>query len=78
MGVGLSLDETRKSVTGVAANAAALTWILLVEHNAHRHREGLMALPLQPVVNLLDSRLVTNGRIFIGRAGRRFRRVGAA
>ena len=50
----------------------------LVEHDAERHVERLLAEAREVVVQLLDARLVADGRVRIRRAGRRLGRILAA
>ncbi len=41
--VGLGADQTGKAVAGIAANAAALVRVLLVEYDPDRYVEGLQS-----------------------------------
>ena len=58
-------------VTGVAADAAALPGVLLVQHHPERHVEGLEAEAREVVGELLHPGLMADGGIGIRRAGRR-------
>src|SRR3954447_6250897 len=76
--VGLRAHETGEAITGIAANAAALVGVLFVEHDSDRYVEGLKARTCKVVRQLLDPRLMGDGRPWIGRAGRRFGRIFSA
>src|SRR5229473_1500709 len=76
--VGLGANQTGESVAGVAADAAALVRILLVEHYADRHVEGLQSRAREVVGQLLDAWLMADGRPGIRGTGRRFGRIFSA
>src|SRR5262249_37969382 len=63
---------------GIAADAATLARIALVEHDAHGHRERTPALPGEPVDDLLDARLVAERRMAVGRTRGRLGGIAAA
>src|SRR5512145_3456661 len=60
--IGLGVHQARKAVARVAADALAVTRILLVESDPQRHMEGSKSLPCKVVAELLDARLVADGR----------------
>src|SRR5438128_7440626 len=76
--VRLRVDEAREAVAGVAADAAALPRVLLVEHDADGHVERPVPDARQVVDQLLDARLVAEGWMEVGRARGRLRRIAAA
>src|SRR6266576_6063386 len=76
--IGFSADETREPVAGVAANAATLLRILLVEHDPDWNVEGLQAGAREVIRQLLNTWLVADGRPGIRSLGRRFRWILAA
>ena len=59
------MDQARKAVAGVAADAPAALRIVLVEHQAEWQRERVMAQIHEIVVELLNARLVADGRVRI-------------
>src|SRR5271166_2662879 len=73
--VGLRAYQTGKAVAGVAANAAALVRIFLVEHDPDRDVEGLQSRTREIVGQLLNARLMTDGGPGIGSVGRWFGRI---
>ena len=77
-GVRLGVNETGKSVAGVAANAAAVRRVRFIEQNAGRRERRMIAGALQIVGQFLDARLVADGRKRIRRARRRIGRIIAA
>src|SRR5229473_5185080 len=76
--VGLCAYQTGKAVAGIAANAAALVRVLLVEHDANRYVEGLETRTCKVVGQLLNARLMADGRPGIGGVRRRFGRIFSA
>src|SRR5712692_1760221 len=76
--VGLGADQAGESVAGVAADAAALVRILLVEHDADRYVEGLETRTCEVVGQLLDARLMADRGPRIGEVRRRFGRIFSA
>src|SRR5271165_1449677 len=76
--VGLRAYQTGKAVAGVAANAAALVRIFLVEHDPDRDVEGLQSRTREIVGQLLNARLMTDGGPGIGSVGRWFGRIFSA
>src|SRR4029453_17635428 len=76
--VGLGLQQARKAVTGVAADAAALLWVLLIENDADRHVEWAVADACEVVDELLDARLVAERRVRVRRARWRLGGIAAA
>src|SRR6516164_3636364 len=78
MRVGLGLDETGKAVAGIAADAVAVLSAMLVEHDPDRQRERSMAGTREIVSELLDARLVRDGRKGVGLVAGRLGRIAAA
>src|SRR5438445_8874312 len=76
--VGLSAHQAGEAVAGIAANAAALVRVLLVEHDPDRYVEGLETRTREVVGQLLDARLVADGGPGIGGVRRRFGRIFSA
>ena len=76
--VGLGMNQARKPVAGLAADASAVRHVLFVEHDAAGRRKGMKTGGFQIVEELLDARLMGDGRIRIRRARRRFGRVHTA
>src|ERR1700758_3039939 len=76
--VGLGTDQTGKAVAGIAANAAALVRVLLVEHDPDRYMEGLEARTCEVIGQLLNARLMADGGPGIGGLRRRFGRIFSA
>ncbi len=72
------MNETGKSVAGIAAKATAVRHIRFVQHDAGRRERRMMARALQAVGQFLDAELVADGRKRIRRAGRRIGRIIAA
>ena len=66
MRIGLGLHETGKSVASGAAEAGAVLWLVLIDHDADRQRERAMAGACQIVGKLLDTRLVRHARYGYG------------
>ena len=59
------------SVAGGAPDTAALAWVAFIQHDAERCVERTEAQALKIVVQVLDARLVADGRISVGTARRR-------
>ena len=78
LGVGLGVHQAREAVAGRAAHARAVGHVRLVEHHAAGRVERVQARRGEIVGELLDARLVRDGRVRVGRAGGRFGRVLAA
>src|SRR6266700_7115437 len=76
--VGLGTHKASESVAGVAANAATLLRILLVEHDPNRNVEGLQAGARKVIGQLLNTWLVAHSRPGIWGVGRRLRWILAA
>src|ERR1700757_1363481 len=70
--VGLGTDQTGKAIAGIAANAAALVRVLLVEHDPDRYVEWLQTRTREVVGQLLDSRLMGDSGPGIRGTGFRF------
>src|SRR6266436_1458737 len=76
--VGLGADQTGKAVAGVAADAAALVRILLVEHDPNRYVEGLQTRTCEVVGQLLNAWLMAHRRPGIRGTSFRFGRIFSA
>src|SRR5271166_5305223 len=76
--IGLRAHQTGKAVAGVAADAAALVRVSLVEHDPDRHVEGLQTRTCEVVGQLLNARLMTDGGPGVGGVGRRLGRIFSA
>src|ERR1700746_2923977 len=76
--VGLSAHQAGKAVAGIAANAAALVRVLLVEHDPDRYMKGLETRTCEVVGQLLNARLMADGGPWIGGVRRRFGRIFSA
>ena len=76
--IGLGPNQTGEPVAGVAADAAALVRILLVEHDADRHVEGLQSRPREVVGQLLNAWLMAHRRPGIRGTGFWFGRIFSA
>src|SRR5258708_12149115 len=76
--IGLRTHQAGESIAGVAANAAALVRVLLVEHDPDRYVEGLQARTCEVVGQWLDARLMADGTPGIGGTGFRFGRIVSA
>src|SRR5215216_3460940 len=63
------------AVAGTAADAPAPWPVPLVQHDAERRVERVEAEPGEVLAELLQPRLVADGGIPVGRAGRRLRRI---
>ena len=63
VGVGLAVGEAGEAVELGAAHALALLGVLLVHVHSHRQVEGVVAAGHEIVVQLLDARLVRDGRV---------------
>ena len=63
VGVGLAVRQAREAVETVAAHAAAGFGVGFVEVDPDRQMERLVAGPDEIVVELLDARLVGDGRV---------------
>src|SRR5262249_48834145 len=74
-GVGFGLDHTGESVTGRAADASAVGHVALVEHDAARRVERVVAGGGELVRELLNAWFVGNRREGVRRARRWFGRV---
>ena len=68
--VGLAVGQAREAVEAVAAHAAPALGVALVEVDADRQVERMMAGLDEVVVELLDARLVRDGRVGEGPGGR--------
>src|SRR5438876_10390920 len=75
LGVRLGVDEARKAVAGVAADAAALVGVVLIEHDTERRGKRPQAETGEIVTELLDARLVADRWKRIGGAGWRVRGI---
>ena len=78
LGVGLRVDEAREAVAGRAADARAVRHVRLVEQDPARGVERVVARGGEVVGELLDPRLVRDGRVRVRRARRALGRVLAA
>ena len=78
LGVRLCVNQAREAVAGRAADAVAVGHVGLVQHHPARGVERVVPRGREVVGELLDARLVRDGREGIGRAGRRLGRVLAA
>ncbi len=78
LSVGLCIDETGIAITGVAANALARVGTLFVDLEAKWCVKGFKSELLKIVAELLDARLVADGRMRIRTAGVRLGRILAA
>ena len=78
LGVGLRVHEAREPVAVVAAHAAAVGHVRLVEHDPARRVEGVQPGRGEVVGELLDARLVGHRRERVRGARRRLGRVLAA
>src|SRR5258705_10488276 len=67
--VRFGVHQTRMPIAGGAADAKAFLLVFLIEPNSQRHMKRLMAELGQVIMQLLDSRLVADGRMWIRRAG---------
>src|SRR6266849_11123824 len=76
--IGLGANQAGEPVAGVAADAAALVPILLVEHDADRHVEGLQSRARKVVGQLLDAWLMAHRRPGIRGTGFWFGRIFSA
>src|SRR5260370_37100231 len=76
--VGFGTNQTGETVASIAADAAALVGVLLVEHDPDRHVKGLQPRTCEVVGQLLDARLMADGGPGIGGVGRRFSRIFSA
>src|SRR2546430_4113159 len=76
--VGLGTNQTGESVAGIAANAAALVRVLLVEHDPDRYVEGFQARTCEIVGQLLNAWLMAHRRPGIRGTGLRFGRIFSA
>src|SRR4051812_35649531 len=56
-------------ITGCTADARAFASVLLIQPNSQRHMERLMSHSCQVIMQLLNPRLVTHGRMRIRCAG---------
>ena len=65
LGVRLGVDEARKAVAGVAADAAALVGVLFIEHDTERRVKRPQAETGEIVTELLHARLVADRRMRI-------------
>ena len=78
LGVRLGVHQAGEAVAGRAAHAGAVGHVRLVQHHPAGRVERVQARRGEVVGELLDARLVRDGRERVGRAGRRFGRVLAA
>ena len=75
LGVGLGVQRAREAVAVRAAHADAVGQVRLVDHDAARRVERVIAGRGQVVGELLDPGLVGDRRVRVGRAGRRVGRI---
>src|SRR5712691_10570804 len=78
LGVGFGIDEAGIAVTRIAANALAGMKVLLVSLQAEGRMEWFQSKPFEVVTELLNARLVADGRVRIRSAGVRIGRILAA
>src|SRR6266700_171477 len=71
--ISLCANQTWMTVAGITANAGAGARVLFIDPNPKRHVKRLQAGSLKIIVQMLNTLLVTDGRIFVGRAGVWFR-----
>ena len=75
LGVGLGVQRARKAVAVRAPHADAVGHVRLVDQDAARRVERVIAARGQVIGELLDPRLVGDRGVRVGRAGRRVRRI---
>ena len=75
LGVGLRVDEAGEAVAGGAPDAVAVGHVRLVQPDPARRVERVVARLGEVVGELLDPRLVRDGRERVRRTGRRLGRV---
>ena len=73
--VGLGVDQAGKAVTGLAANAFAGARVLFIQHHPQRRVKRMQPEPGKVIGQLLDARLVADGRVGIGAGCVRFRGI---
>src|SRR6266540_2354156 len=73
--VGLGVDEARMAVAGAATDAGTLARVLLIEHHAERRVKRPQTMPGKVVAQLLDARLMADGRIWKRRTAPRLGRI---
>src|SRR6516164_4784681 len=66
------MDQTRKAITGVAADTFACVPIFLIKLHAHGHMKRLEAKAREIIAQLLHSGLVAHWRVRVWPAGRWF------
>src|SRR6266850_5769259 len=67
--ISFGANQTWMTVAGIATNAGAGARVLFIDPNPKRHVKRLQARSLKIIVQMLNALLVTDGRIFVGRAG---------
>src|SRR5712691_7323094 len=75
LGVGFGIDEAGITVTRIAADALAGMKILLIALQAEGSMKWFQSKPFEIVAQLLDARLVADGRVRIRPASARIRRI---
>src|SRR5258705_4407170 len=71
--ISFGANQTWMAVAGIATNAGTGAWVLFIDPNPKRDVKRLEASSLKIIVQMLNALLVTDGRIFVGRAGVCFR-----
>src|ERR1043166_4683807 len=71
--IGFGANQTGMTIAGVATNAGAGSRVLFIDPNPKRHVKRLQSRALEVIVQMLYALLVADRRIFVGRAGVRFR-----
>src|SRR6476660_1077461 len=66
--ISLCANQTWVAVAGIATNAGTSSGLLFIDPNPKRHVKRLQARSLKIIVQMLTTLLVTDGRIFVGRA----------
>src|SRR5882672_9348609 len=69
LGISFGANQTWMTVASVATNAGASSRVLFIDPNPKRHVKRLQARSLKIIVQMLNTLLVTDGRILVGRAG---------
>src|SRR5690349_15611824 len=72
------VDQARMAIACRASDAGAAVPVFLVEHHAQGYVKRLASRELEILVKLLNSRLVTDGRMRIRRTGIGFCRIFAS
>src|SRR5258706_6780540 len=67
--ISFGANQTWMAVAGIATNAGTGAWVLFIDPNPKRHVKRLQARSLKIIVQMLNTLLVTDRRIFVGRAG---------